>query len=66
MSESKPNVIMGRKNTADIPFPDDHHLSNLHAKFNLIDNKIYIEDYSSTNGYTLIKFLLQNMAKTIT
>ena len=43
--------MIGRKNTADIPFPDDHHLSNLHAKFYLIDSKVYIEDYSSTNGY---------------
>lgn len=45
---------MGRKGTADLSFPDDHHLSNLHSKFYLVDQKVYIEDYSSTNGFISI------------
>ena len=43
--------MIGRKSNADLPFIDDHHLSNLHAKIYFIDSKVYIEDYSSTNGY---------------
>ena len=41
---------MGHKNTADILSLDDHHLSDLYDKINLIKNKIYIEDYNLTNG----------------
>jgi pSer/pThr/pTyr-binding forkhead associated (FHA) protein len=56
--------MIGRKNTADIPFPEDHHLSNLHAKFYLIDSKMYIEDYSSTNGFVIV-FIFKYMAKAL-
>ncbi len=41
---------VGRKNTNTFPFPDDQHLSNIHAKFFILDNKFYLEDLSSTNG----------------
>jgi hypothetical protein len=41
---------VGRKPTAELNFPDDHHLSNLHAKFCMIDGKVYLEDIASTNG----------------
>jgi pSer/pThr/pTyr-binding forkhead associated (FHA) protein len=51
LSVSKNTINVGRKPTADINFPDDHHLSNLHAKVCLIDGKIYLEDMGSTNGY---------------
>ena len=42
---------IGRKNTNTFPFPEDQHLSNIHAKFFILDNKFYLEDLSSTNGY---------------
>ena len=41
---------IGRKNSNTFPFPDDQHLSNIHAKFFILDNKFYLEDLSSTNG----------------
>jgi len=41
---------IGRKPTADVPFTEDHHLSNIHAKVVLIDGLIYLEDMGSTNG----------------
>lgn len=47
---------IGRKNSNTFPFPDDQHLSNMHAKFFILDNKFYLEDLSSTNGYNLILF----------
>lgn len=40
---------IGRKATNTFPF-DDQHLSNMHAKFFILDNKFYLEDLSSTNG----------------
>lgn len=46
-------VNMGRKPTAEINFPEDHHLSNIHSKLCLIDGRVYLEDMGSTNGYAL-------------
>ncbi|KAM3129019.1 hypothetical protein pb186bvf_018863 [Paramecium bursaria] len=50
LSQAKTSLTLGRKSTVDIPFTEDHHLSNQHAKFYLIDNKVTLEDHSSTNG----------------
>ena len=44
------NSTIGRKSTNEINFPDDIHLSNIHAKIVLISNKFVIEDMGSTNG----------------
>lgn len=44
------NNSIGRKNSNTFPFPNDQHLSNIHAKFFILDNKFYLEDLSSTNG----------------
>lgn len=43
-------VTLGRKNTSDLSFPDDNHMSNTHGKFYLFQNQIYFEDLKSTNG----------------
>ncbi|CAD8088860.1 unnamed protein product [Paramecium primaurelia] len=50
LNQDKNSVTFGRKTNADIAFPEDHHLSNLHAKFYLVDKNVTIEDHSSTNG----------------
>lgn len=44
------NNSIGRKNSTTFAFPNDQHLSNIHAKFFILDNKFYLEDLSSTNG----------------
>ena len=41
---------MGRKTENSLSVLDDQHLSNLHARFFIIDGKVHIEDMSSTNG----------------
>jgi pSer/pThr/pTyr-binding forkhead associated (FHA) protein len=43
-------VSIGRKPNNLINFPDDQHLSNLHATVSYIDNKFYVEDMGTTNG----------------
>ncbi|CAD8101869.1 unnamed protein product [Paramecium sonneborni] len=50
LNKDKPSVTLGRKSTVDISFPEDHHLSNQHAKFYLVDQTVTIEDHGSTNG----------------
>ncbi|CAD8188199.1 unnamed protein product [Paramecium pentaurelia] len=50
LNKDKPSVALGRKSTVDISFPEDHHLSNQHAKFYLVDQTVTIEDHGSTNG----------------
>lgn len=50
----KNSINIGRKPTADLNFPDDHHLSNIHAKLCLIDGKVFLEEMGSTNGYLRI------------
>lgn len=50
-SGQKQIFSIGRKPSADLSFGDDHHLSNIHAKIQLIDNEIFLEDMGSTNGY---------------
>lgn len=41
---------IGRKSNNSLPFPDDLHMSNIHAKINLINETFYFEDMASTNG----------------
>ncbi|CAK76878.1 unnamed protein product (macronuclear) [Paramecium tetraurelia] len=43
-------TTVGRKQTADLTFSEDHHLSNIHAKICLIEGRVYLEDMGSTNG----------------
>ncbi len=43
-------VTVGRKQTNALNFPDDQHLSNIHATIFSIDNKYYLEDMGTTNG----------------
>ncbi|CAD8184752.1 unnamed protein product [Paramecium octaurelia] len=50
LNKDKPSVALGRKSTVDISFPEDHHLSNQHAKFYLVEQTVTIEDHGSTNG----------------
>jgi len=33
LNQQKQHILIGRKNVADLAFPDDNHLSNLHSKF---------------------------------
>ena len=40
---------IGRKNNNELAF-DDHHLSNLHAKIYMVEDKFILEDLCSTNG----------------
>jgi len=41
---------LGRKTTNNINFPDDQHLSNVHATFYPVEGIYYIEDMGTTNG----------------
>ena len=43
-------VTIGRKQTNLLNFPDDQHLSNIHATIFSIDNRYYIEDMGPSNG----------------
>jgi pSer/pThr/pTyr-binding forkhead associated (FHA) protein len=51
LTENQPFFKVGRKTENNLSVPDDQHLSNLHARFFIIDGKVHIEDMSSTNGY---------------
>ena len=44
------NDSIGRKNTSTISFNDDLHMSNLHCKVILIQDRFVLEDIASTNG----------------
>ncbi|CAK85925.1 unnamed protein product (macronuclear) [Paramecium tetraurelia] len=50
LTPQKSVTTVGRKQTADLTFSEDHHLSNIHAKICLIDGRVYLEDMGSTNG----------------
>ena len=41
---------IGRKTNNHVCFSDDLHMSNLHCKINLVNEKFYFEDIASTNG----------------
>lgn len=41
---------IGRKQTNNVCFSDDLHMSNLHCKINLISDCFMFEDIASTNG----------------
>ena len=52
-------ATIGRKGNAGngmILLGDDFHLSNTHAKIYYHDNKFYLEDLGSTNGYAVLEF----------
>lgn len=44
------NNSIGRKINNSVMFPEDLHMSNLHCKVYLIQNKFILEDIASTNG----------------
>lgn len=50
MVPKKDKITIGRKPQNDISFPEDHHLSNMHATFFHINGVWYVEDLGSTNG----------------
>lgn len=43
-------VNCGRKTSNAINFPEDQHLSNIHATITNIDGKFMLEDLATTNG----------------
>ena len=44
-------ITIGRKSSNKISFPDDPHMSNIHACIFSIEDRLYIEDLGATNGY---------------
>ena len=46
----KHNYTIGRKNTNNISFEDDLHMSNQHCKIFIENDRFYFEDLNSTNG----------------
>lgn len=44
------NDSIGRKNTSTLSFNDDLHMSNLHCKIILMNDRFLLEDIASTNG----------------
>lgn len=50
LSESQPFFKVGRKAENNISIANDQHLSNLHARFYLMNDTVHIEDITSTNG----------------
>lgn len=53
LSALKGKSNVGRKNTNEISFPEDQHLSNIHSTIFAIEGVWYIEDLGTTNGYIL-------------
>jgi hypothetical protein len=43
-------VTIGRKQTNLLNFPEDQHLSNVHAAITPIGEKFFVEDMGTTNG----------------
>ena len=43
-------VTVGRKQSNLLNFPEDQHLSNVHATIIPIGDKYFIEDIGTTNG----------------
>ena len=50
MLSIKGKVNIGRKPTNEISFPEDQHLSNIHATIFTVEGIWYIEDLGTTNG----------------
>lgn len=46
----KDKITIGRKPHNEINFPEDHHLSNIHATIFNANGIWYVEDVGSTNG----------------
>src|SRR6056297_1531576 len=49
LAEGQP-LIIGRADTADLPFPSDHQMSSRHLSVELKDGVCWFEDLKSTNG----------------
>ncbi|CAD8130135.1 unnamed protein product [Paramecium sonneborni] len=47
LTPQKSVTTVGRQQTANLTFSEDHHLSNIHAKICLIDGRVYLEDMGS-------------------
>lgn len=43
-------LTLGRATSCQISLPDDHFVSQLHARVYLRDGDVYVEDLGSTNG----------------
>ena len=43
-------ITIGRKPNNLVNFPDDQHLSNIHATISILDGKFWVEDMGTTNG----------------
>lgn len=54
LPQQKNKLNVGRKNTNEINFPDDQHLSNIHSTIYQVEGIWYIEDLGTTNGYVFI------------
>jgi pSer/pThr/pTyr-binding forkhead associated (FHA) protein len=50
MLPKKDKITIGRKPQNEINFPEDHHLSNIHATLFQVNGIWYVEDLGSTNG----------------
>jgi pSer/pThr/pTyr-binding forkhead associated (FHA) protein len=42
---------VGRKTENHLSLQNDQHLSNLHARFYIMEESVHIEDITSTNGF---------------
>jgi predicted component of type VI protein secretion system len=51
LSDKKKTFSFGRKANNDFSF-EDQHLSGIHAKIQIVNDKFILEDMSSTNGYS--------------
>ncbi|HVM40553.1 MAG TPA: FHA domain-containing protein [Acidimicrobiia bacterium] len=43
-------LTLGRATSCQISLPDDHFVSQLHARVYMRDGEVYVEDLGSTNG----------------
>ena len=52
ISKNSTKSSIGRKTTNDIHFPDDQHMSNIHATIFPVEGVWHVEDLGTTNGYS--------------
>lgn len=50
MEDKNKPLSIGRKINNEIYLPNDHHLSNIHARIYYYENKFVLEDLNTTNG----------------
>ena len=48
--EVEKKISIGRKSSNKISFPEDQHMSNIHACIFTIEDRLYLEDLGATNG----------------